>query len=167
MLDIPVVTINEHSPYFVTSVEQNSFLFKTQYGINYNVGFSKDMILSEEAEIYHFFILNKDKSHFRYDPLLYKTIEAIIEAFFEQEGTVMLYFCDTLDGRQSNRNRLFQTWFERYPHKQLYTFVNKTIKYDEVNYFGAMILRKSHPDHDAIVSHFIEYIEDLEGKIQP
>lgn len=33
MLDIPVAAINVHSPYKVCQFGQNSFLFKTQYGL--------------------------------------------------------------------------------------------------------------------------------------
>lgn len=165
MLDIPVAAINEHSPYLVTLEEQNSFLFRTQYGLIYNVGFSQDTLLPSIENVYHFYIVNKDDSHFRYDPLLFKTIEAIIMAFFEQEPNVLLYFCDTLDGRQSFRNRLFKSWFDRYPGKEHYTLVNKSITYDDVSYFGAIILRKSHPDHDLIVRQFITYVDDLAGKI--
>ena len=52
MLDIPVVTINERSPYEVISDEQNSFLFKTQYGIRYNVGFIPDTLLGSKEKIF-------------------------------------------------------------------------------------------------------------------
>lgn len=166
MLDIPVVTVNEHSPYQVSEVEHNSFMFITQYGIRYNVGFAKDTILSEDEGFYHFYILNMDHSHFRHDPLLYETIEAIIRAFFQNEHSVMLYLCDNLDGRQSTRNRLFQYWFDRYPNKDLYTFVNKNISYGDICYYGAMILKKSHPEHDIVVERFIRYIDNLEDKIR-
>lgn len=167
MLDIPVVTINERSPYEVFSDEQNSFLFKTQYGIRYNVGFMPDTLLGSKENIYHFYLTNEDQSHFRHDPLLYKTIEVILEVFFMQSDNVMVYMCDMIDGRQANRNRLFKTWFNRYQDKHLYTFINKTITYEDICFFGAIILKKSHPNHDKIIEQFNVYIDDIEGKIEP
>lgn len=167
MLDIPVVTINERSPYEVISVEQNSFLFKTQYGIKYNVGFMPDTLLDSKEKIYHFYLTNEDQSHFRHDPLLYKTIEVILEVFFMQSDNVMIYMCDMIDGRQANRNRLFKTWFNHYPDNYLYTFMNKTLIYEELCFYGALILKKAHPNHDKIIERFNSYIDELEGKISP
>ena len=42
---VPVVTINEKSPYEVKVVGQNDFLFYTCHGIKYNVGFFYEKII--------------------------------------------------------------------------------------------------------------------------
>lgn len=165
MIDIPVATINERSPYLVTSFGQNSFLFKTRHGINYNVGFSQDYMVYEKEDTYQFYIVNMDHSHFMYDPDVFRTIEVILEVFFEQEPSILLYICDMIDNRQAVRNRLFKLWFDNNQRKDQYTIVNKTLTYEDITYFGAIIIKKSHPDHDSIIEQFNAFIANLPQKL--
>lgn len=39
---------------------------------------------------------------------------AILVEFFRVNASVVLYVCDTSDGRQRKRSLLFQRWFQEY-----------------------------------------------------
>lgn len=161
---VPVVTINEKSPYFVEEIEHNNFVFMTRYGIKYNVGFSPDTMFYSKG-CYQFYIINVDHSIFIKDPLVRETIEAVIEAFFKQEPSVLLYICDIIDGRQATRNRLFRSWYNKSKNKHLYTLVNKSMCYNGITFYSAIILKTDHTKHDEVIDQFIGFIESLPNKL--
>ena len=63
---------------------------------------------------FHFFIDNSEKEHGNYDPKILEVVTIILEEFFSQEPTVMLYICDSTDKRQAARDRLYYLWFYDY-----------------------------------------------------
>ena len=166
MIDIPVEQINEHSPYKVIKVDTNSFVFTTRYGIKYNIGFSANYMLTDEDGFYEFYITNVEHKSSPNDTQIMETVIAVIEAFFAQSSVVMLYICDTIDQRQGVRARLFQHWFHEYSRSNCFTLVNETVVFDEVSYFGSIILAKSHPEHNIIVQKFRMFMEQLPDKIE-
>ena len=161
---VPVVTINEKSPYHVEEIEHNNFVFITRYGIKYNVGFSPDSMFYSEG-CYQFYIINVNHSTYIKDPFVSKTIEAVIETFFEQEPSVLLYICDIVDGRQAHRNRLFRTWYNNSSQKDLYSFVSRSMRYNDLDFYASIILRMDHPQHDEIIKNFNNYIDILPAKL--
>lgn len=165
MINIPVATINERSPYQVIEIDTNVFLFTNCYGISYNVGFSPDSLFIENSDVYQFYIVNTRHEHFIHDPLVEKTIEVIIETFFEQDSNILLYICDMIDGRQSFRNRLFKRWVEEYPGKDKFSFINKAVKFGDIEYYGSIIIMKSHPEYDIIVDTFNNFVEQILEKL--
>ena len=57
---------------------------------------------------YHFFIDNSEHEHGSYDSKILDVVTVILEEFFSQEPTVMLYICDSTDhksGQCINLNR--------------------------------------------------------------
>ena len=161
---VPVVTINEKSPYEVKVVGQNDFLFYTCHGIKYNVGFAFDNMVYAKG-CYQFYIINVNNAKFIRDPLVSETIEAIMETFFDQEPSILLYICDMIDGRQALRNRLFRSWYSKSKNKDRYTFVNRSMDYENVTYYGSILLRKDHPSHDEVIMQFNDYIDSLPAKL--
>ena len=63
---------------------------------------------------YQFSIINFNNKKSPRDPKVRETIIAIIENFFMESQEVMLYICETGDGKQSMRSRLFEYWFNHY-----------------------------------------------------
>ena len=89
------------------------------------------------------------------------TIICIIEEFFRQNPDILLYLCDTANGQQAMRNRLFLRWFNTYEMKQKYSIFNEMIPDEgEMNYVS-LIIPLSHPQFEAIVSHFNEMIDNF------
>ncbi len=61
----------------------------------------------------------KDNRNF-FDPRISATIEDITLDFISSVGkdVFILYHCESNDGRQANRNRLFEIWFNKSTHKE-------------------------------------------------
>ena len=91
------------------------------------------------------------------DEKLQKTIVAIVEEFFESNGNnVMLYLCETGDGKQKFRNRLFLGWFNTYAHRDRYVVRSAEGKMEGIDNFAALFIRLTNPQIDDILEEFNE-----------
>ena len=106
--------LNQRSPYKLSQLGEFTFRFVTDQDILYTVGFYKDTIFMDDGA-YHFFIDNSEHEHGSYDPKILDVVTVILEEFFSQEPTVMLYICDSTDHRQAARDRLYHLWFYDLP----------------------------------------------------
>jgi hypothetical protein len=93
------------------------------------------------------------------DMKLRQTVFAIIEEFFEANGSeVMLYLCETGDEKEGLRNRLFIRWFNTYEHRDLYIIRTAEGKLDGVQNFTALFSRKDNPRLEELLAEFEETI---------
>ena len=56
-------------------------------------------------------------------PKVRETVLAIIEEFFIKNQAALLYICETGDGMQKTRNRLFRSWFGIYGENDEYLYL--------------------------------------------
>ena len=89
----------------------------------------------------------------------------IIDEFFDKNQSTLLYICETGDGKQSMRNRLFEYWFNSYNRKMLFTLLTTSIvdEEGEVN-FATLIVRNDNPKLPEIVAEFSESVRLLNQK---
>ena len=97
--------IAERAPYELL-LSENDFTFQTDLGIRYSVSFNKEDIVLGGCDTYQIIIRKIEEIKSRYDPKVEATILAIIDEFFRSNLKVLLYMCDTSDGREESRNRL-------------------------------------------------------------
>jgi len=128
------------------------------------VGFDKDDT-SLSFVTYQFFIANANNAKSPRDLKLRKTITAILEVFFQQNNEALLYICETGDGKQSMRNRLFENWFHHYEGRQILMFLQASVVDSEgiVNH-TALIVRKDHPHLNEIVTEYTNAVRLLNDK---
>ena len=103
-ISLSAFSINTRSPYPVRTENGYSFLFTTDYGHIYEIGFLEDFTLGDNCNTYQFFISLHDSNHYPRDKKVFDTIVAILEEFFKNELVTLVYICDTFDGRQIYRN---------------------------------------------------------------
>lgn len=97
----------------------NSYYFANGAGITYEVMFKPSGYLFPEhpefnRDVYEFIIRIEENLlaiNPPQDPLLPPTIAAIFRDFFKREGAVVVYICDSSDGRQAIRFRKFNSWY--------------------------------------------------------
>ena len=152
--------LNRYSPYQLKQINDLTFRFVTDQRINYVVGFYKDTIFMEEGA-YYFFIDNSDHEHGSYDPKILDVVTAILEEFFSQEPTVMLYICDPTDKRQAARDRLYHLWFYDYARSHEMTLFSDSVDFKEVKYYAGILLRHDHPLHDMILSYYQDFLKHV------
>lgn len=82
--------------------------------------YMEDYMISVD-NAYQFFLMPKTVPNIQRDAKIQQTVTAIIEEFFRSNDVLLDYICDTKDGRQAARSRLFEQWFNHYPQRHLYT----------------------------------------------
>ena len=154
MLRLSLESINSRSPYQVKVSDDGSFCFTTDESLTYEVGFVEDYMLSV-GNAYQIFLMPKGVPNTTRDAKMQQTVTVIIEEFFKSNDVLLDYICETRDGRQAARNRLFTRWFNQYPDHNEYTLCTIEIDYDEQLYFASAILRNDNPNYQ-------EYIDAIE-----
>ena len=157
MIYVSAEKINLRAPYRVRQVDDSVFVFVTKHDISYTVGFILDTSFMEKG-VYQFFLTRTSSKKGRKDDDISETVRVIIEEFFAQEEAVMLYICDTTDGRQASRDRLFRAWFYSYIENTSFTMCTDTMTIDNIRYFSSVILRKDHPMHNLVLNKFHDFI---------
>ena len=159
MIHISAEKINLRAPYRVKQVDDSVFVFTTKHGISYTAGFVADVSFFDEG-VYQFFLTKTSGRKGRKDDDISETVKVIIEEFFAQEEAVMLYICDTADGRQASRDRLFRAWFYSYIESDSYTMCTDTMTIDNVRYFSSILLRRNHPMLIQVLNKFHDFIAE-------
>ena len=157
MVTLSAEHINSTAPYQVETIDALSVSFVTDYGVCYDVGFYVDHLFNLE-DAYHFYISNANNRPSPNDPKVLQTVIAVIEEFFRQEPTVMLYICDPRDHRQAARNRLYLHWFESYINSSDYRLYSESVVYKSVDYYAGLIMRKDNPYCDEVIAAFHDIV---------
>ena len=97
---------------------------------------------------------------------LRETILLLIEAFFAANPDILLYICETGDGRQAFRSRLFVRWFNTYSNRDAYIMQTAEVQEGKTKNFAALIVQKSNPRLKEILAEFDETIRILTNKPQ-
>ena len=103
-------------------------------------------------------------THSGYDAHVKDALIAIIEQFFAENANVLLYICDTSDGREEKRNRLFVRWFEEFATPNRFTMKTANATVEGQGFYAAIIVENTNPMLEAIVCDFKETAESLTGE---
>ncbi|MBQ7665045.1 MAG: hypothetical protein IJS43_07490 [Bacteroidaceae bacterium] len=118
-----------------------------------------------QTEAYHLIIVNVDNRKSPNDVKVKDTILAVIEEFFDKNIASLLYICETGDGKQSFRSRLFERWFSTYDKKANYTsMTSSVVDEDGMANFATIIIRNDNPHLFDIVAEFTSTIQMLSQK---
>ncbi|MGM9697314.1 MAG: DUF6169 family protein [Prevotella sp.] len=93
-----------------------------------------------------------------------ETILAIIESFFNSNASVLLYICDTSDGRQQARNKLFLKWLRENDQQGRYGISTCNVNVEGEMWYAAIILRRDNPLFFSVMKEFEEDAQRLSEK---
>lgn len=91
---------------------------------------------------------------------VFDTICAILQSFFLKHQNSMLLVCDTADGREEARMRLFNSWFLRIAPAGL-TKIDRSGKAEAYNLFVSLFVWADNPMRDELVSILEEYCQTM------
>lgn len=158
MTQLSLENINKRAPYYVMFSPKGNYIFETERGIHYSASFEEDIPFGG-CETYQFVIDKIDRVHSSHDPKVEETILVIIDEFFKERENVLLYICDTSDGREANRNRLFLSWFEKHSQPGRFTICTANALVEGQGFYAAIIVENSNPK-------LIDVTEDFERTAQ-
>lgn len=163
MLKLSIENINSHSPYRIQLSGDGLFYFVTDEAQIYEVGFVEDhMITIDNA--YQLFLIPKSGQNEYKDTKIQHTITAIIEEFFRFNDVLLDYICDTKDGRQAARSRLFTQWFNQYPYHHLFTLRAISVELDDVSYYASVIIRNTNPNYAECIAAIDAFEKEMKEK---
>lgn len=159
--------INAHSPYTVSyDAVRDVYAFTTDAKVEIGITFEIDTILTK-GRVFLFSINNLNRKKSPRDSKIRHTITAIVEEFFAKNEAAMLYICETGDGKQAMRSRLFEFWFSIYRDREEFVFIPLTVKEEEgVEDYTALVIRKDNPNFADIVIEFTNLVNLLNTKPQ-
>lgn len=148
--------VNHYSPYKV-ELENGEYIFETDYGIQYAVDFKAEDFFGVFSA-YWFGLSNRSLKPSPNDSKIRHTIIFILEEFFRSNPDILLYMCDNANDQQAMRSRLFLRWFNAYGQQEEYYTRTEIVKDETEENYIAMIVKRSHPQLQSIISVFDEQI---------
>ena len=162
---LDLTRINRLAPYKVWTQDGCDYLIETNRGQIFVIGFMDDYSIWPSGA-YQFYINNESHRPSPNDEKLKATIFRIVEAFFAANPDILLYICETGDGRQAFRSRLFVRWFNTYSNRDAYVMQTAEVQEGKTKNFAALIVQKSNPKLKEILAEFDETIRILTNKPQ-
>lgn len=153
--------VNRLAPYKVWTENGRDFFIETDKGNLFKVGFMDDYSIWDTGA-YQFTVNNENNQPSPNDVKLKLTLFRLIEAFFEVNPDILLYICETGDDKQRLRNRLFIHWFNTYSQRDNYILKTVEIMDGNTANFAAIIVQKSNPRLNTILSEFDETVSMLQ-----
>lgn len=153
MIDFSLKHILQNSPYDIT-LSELGFIFLTDNGIHYRVSFDEEDIVLGGCKTYQLILQNVEHVRAPYDPKIETTVLAIIDEFFRSNQHVLLYICDTSDGKEVGRNRLFLRWFEHHASSDRFTICTANAKVEDEMIYVTIIVDNRNPHLSAITEEF-------------
>ena len=165
MNPLDLAYINRLAPYKVWTENGRDYLVETNYDLLFKIGFMDDYSIWQSGA-YQFYINNESHLPSPNDEKLKATVFRIIEAFFAANPDILLYICETGDGRQAFRSRLFVRWFNNYAGRDAFVMQTAEVLEGKTRNFAALIVQKSNPRLKEILAEFNETISILTNKPQ-
>lgn len=155
MNGLSLESINRKSPYLVGDSSGNGFFsFTSDTGVELAVYFIEDELITT-SDSYQLVLINVNKKSSPRDNKVQQTILAIVEEFFEKNQSALLYVCETGDGKQMTRYRLFTYWFDRFEYSVRFTCLSTALaEKDGVMNAATLFVRNDNPQLQEIVNEF-------------
>ena len=165
MRELSLDIINSVSPYRVEYDNATKlYRFVSDYHVGFSVAFEENDLL-QSGESYQFALTNYEGKKSPRDNKVRTTVLAIVEEFFSKNEAALLYICETGNGLQKMRNRLFHFWFGIYSENDKYLFLPQVVYDEEDNEnYAALIIRRDNPKFNDLVTEFTNTITMLNVK---
>ena len=150
--------IQAASPYHVEEISNGIYLFETEHDVLYKIELEEDAPIGN-CETYQFYINNIRQVHAEHDTKVKQTVMAILLEFFRVNASVVLYVCDTSDGRQRKRSLLFQRWFQEYNQNHQFTILFGCIRDEKIDNYVGIVVERNNPQYQSIIDDFNETLE--------
>ena len=138
--------------------EDGQYHFKTPSGAIY-VAYFLQLPFAE-----NFYTFNFDKLDSGIDGMVDNfvcdTIFSILGRFFQNHQDSMLITCDSLDGREMARKRLFESWFRLFAPKELKK-IDRCGQTEGYNLVLSLLVWDDNPDKDLLIAVLDDYCRNL------
>jgi hypothetical protein len=110
-------------------------------------------------------LANANKKKSPNDEKVKDTVLAIASQFLEEHQSALIYLCETNDGKQLARERLFKSWINAYDYgMRFFCMFTSIVDSEGVDNAAAIIIRNDNPKLKEIVNEFTDVSETLRQK---
>jgi hypothetical protein len=149
----------------------NTYNFTTKNSVLYRVAFIVDETFSSISteKIPNIFQLVIEKANIEiepYDARVSKTIEDIIERFFQKIENSLIYVCSDDNEKAIQRHKIFDRWYRKSEHKSHVMKIDNiiTIKIDENNVqklYTSFLFHTNNPNYKKLINIYSQIEEAL------
>ena len=158
MNQLDIARIQAASPYVIEEVANGIYLFETDHKVLYKIELEEDAPIGG-CDTYQFYINNVHHVRAERDTKVKQAVMAILVEFFRVNASVVLYVCDTSDGRQRKRSLLFQRWFQEYDRADQFTILYGCIRDENTDNYVGIIVERTNPQYQCVIDDFSETLE--------
>jgi hypothetical protein len=152
------------APYDVYLTQTGILRFKTDFGVIITIDFIEDDLVTT-GESYQVILANANKKKSPNDEKVKDTVLAIASQFLEEHQSALIYLCETNDGKQLARERLFKSWINAYDYgMRFFCMFTSIVDSEGVDNAAAIIIRNDNPKLKEIVNEFTDVSETLRQK---
>jgi hypothetical protein len=136
------------------------YFFVTKHGIKYHAYFIDASIYHPLfSNVYAFNIEAETATPHPIDNGIAATIVSILKVFFLNEDRAIILVCDTTDGKEKKREKLFSKWFIRHNDGSLIKY-DASIKTENYLLYVSMLLKVSNPQREMLLTTFSEIVSN-------
>lgn len=136
------------------------YSFTTVHHIVYHVYFlDYSAYLPGFDRIYSFNIEPEEDTPHPIDIRIAQTIVYLLRQFFRNHQNAMIMICDSLDGKELKREKLFSRWFDRYNDGTIQKYDASSANEDYTLYVSLYVHRQN-PDMSRLVAAFYDLVKN-------
>lgn len=139
----------------------NSYVFTTRNSILYRVSFSNDNTFSSLSgkDIPNIFqlVIEKVSAELEpYDIRVSRTIETIVEHFFQNIQNAVIYVCDDFDSKAKMRFKVFDNWYKKSKYKDDVVKMDNIIRIETTLLYTSFLFHKENPYYETLVKIYMQ-----------
>lgn len=152
------------NPYDINEEASLDYTFVNRDGIKYHASFySVEPLYPEFLDTYSFSIEPENKKAHPMDRRIAITIAEILKRFFKVNTNAMIMVCDSSDGKELKRRKLFDRWFEHFSDDSVLKY-DASAPLEEYQLFISLYFSKDNPNKENLLRAFSKLMEaDLYG----
>lgn len=86
------------------------------------------------------------------------TIVEMLRRFFEKEENAMIMVCDSVDGKEEKRRKIFDHWYKKHADDSILKY-DASAPLEEYRLFISIYLKKSNPNRELLIQSFFELLK--------
>ena len=95
----------------------------------------------------------------KYDERISITVCSIIRDFFKQHQNALIFICDSSDGREMGRSKLFHQWYKSFKNLPIHK-IDRYCTVEGYNLYSSLLIHKENPRYEAIISGFGQWMDN-------